>query len=155
MHKRFYCRMENRSANQTSANQRRPCRYINREPIARFPNTAGPTMSNSPRLSALLHSSSLFLPICSAMEKLESARRCQCLAASSPGLRTLMGRWDQDSRRMRTSIAGGLHHSRARGARHGQRGERKPELSGKRQGGTRHQGQRAATVAGERQRGRG
>ena len=56
---------------------------------------------------------------------------------------------------MRTSIAGGLHHSRARGARHGQRGERKPELSGKRQGGTRHQGQRAATVAGEMQRGRG
>ena len=135
--------------------ERRPCRCIKREPIAHFPTHNG---SHHEQFSTSLSPIASFRPstaYLSAPPWIGEARRCQCLAASSPGLRTLAGRWDQDSRRMRMSIAGGLHHSRARGARHGQRGERKPELSGKRQGGTRHQGQRAPTVAGERQRGRG
>ena len=71
--------------------------YIKREPIAQFPNTAGPTMSNSPRLSSLfslppLHPSSL-PPY---LVRHGQARRCRCLAESSRRLRTLTGTWDSE-----------------------------------------------------------
>ena len=109
---------------QKSGNKHGLCHYIKREPIAHFPTHSG---SHHEQFSTSLSPIASFRPstaYLSAPPWIGEARRCQCLAASSPGLRTLAGRWDQDSRRMRMSIAGGLHHSRARGARRGQRGER-------------------------------